>query len=185
MTTNTHDELARHYLEDVRDRFRSVKRLADAAIAQVDDEELFRQLGDESNSIAVIMKHLAGNLRSRWTDFLTTDGEKPDRNRESEFETAGDDRAGLSARWEEGWSRLFESLDALTPADLLRVVHIRHQPHTVVGAISRALDHSAHHTGQIVLLAKHLAGGRWRSLSIPRGKSQQFNAQMQEQQPKQ
>jgi hypothetical protein len=131
-----------------------------------------------SNSVAVIFKHVAGNLRSRWTDFLTTDGEKPDREREREFDASGEDRAAVLARWEQGWSVLFETLDGLEPADLLRTVTIRREPHTVIEAVSRQLSHYAYHAGQVVFLAKHLKSEGWRYLSIPPGESERFNSEM-------
>ena len=167
------------YLEDVAGQFRSYKRLADRALAQVRDEDLFVALDPESNSLAVLIQHMAGNLISRWTDFLTTDGEKPDRDRDSEFEVRdGKTRAELLARWEEGWSRLFDALAALTEADLTRTVTIRAEPHTVVRAVNRQLAHQVYHTGQIVFLAKHLASGHWQNLSVPRGRTRELNAEM-------
>jgi uncharacterized damage-inducible protein DinB len=167
------------YLEDVADQFRAYKRLADRALAQVRDEDLFVTLDPESNSLAVLIQHMAGNLISRWTDFLTTDGEKPDRDRDSEFEAKdGKTRAALLARWEEGWSRLFAALAGLTEADLTRTVTIRAEPHTVIRAIDRQLMHQAYHTGQIVFLAKHLASDHWQNLSVPRGKTRELNAEM-------
>ncbi|HSF03056.1 MAG TPA: DUF1572 family protein, partial [Solirubrobacterales bacterium] len=143
---------------------------------QVDDTQFFHTPAPDANSIAVIMKHVGGNLRSRWTDFLTTDGEKPDRDRDSEFETgAADTRASISARWEEGWRLQFSAIQGLSPADLSRTVAIRGEPHTVLQAIQRQLTHYAYHVGQIVFLARHFAGPRWRSLSIPRGRSKDFD----------
>jgi hypothetical protein len=169
--------LPEHYLKDAIHQFRSLKRLADKAVAQVTDEELFTALDAESNSLAVIMKHLAGNMRSRWTDFLTSDGEKPDRHRDAEFVIeAGETKEHLLGRWEDGWRCLFEALAPLTPEDLSRSVLIRGEPHSVVEAINRQLTHYALHVGQIIFLAKHLAAGRWQSLSIPRGRSEEFNA---------
>jgi uncharacterized damage-inducible protein DinB len=167
------------YLEDVAAQFRTYKSLADRALAQVRDEDLFVALDPESNSLAVLIQHMAGNLISRWTDFLTTDGEKPDRDRDSEFETKdGTARAALLARWEEGWSRLFKALAGLTEEDLTRTVTIRAEPHSVIRAINRQLTHQAYHTGQIVFLAKHLASEHWKNLSVPRGKTREFNAEM-------
>jgi len=159
------------FLDDALLQFRKYKKLAEDAMAQVPADAFFRTLDDESNSIALIVKHIAGNQRSRWTDFLTSDGEKPDRNRDSEFETAGETRELLLARWEAGWKLLFDALAPLTDADLSRVVTIRAEPHTVMQAVNRQLTHYAYHVGQIVFLAKHLAGPQWKSLSIPRGKS--------------
>jgi hypothetical protein len=174
-------DFAAAYLEDVRALARHYKQMADDAMAQVDDARFATPLGDEENGIALIVKHLAGNLRSRWTDFLTTDGEKPDRDRDAEFELGGgDDRAALMDAWERGWAVFFHTLDSLTPADLDRTVHIRTEPYTVIRAVQRGVAHACYHVGQIVLLAKHFAGPEWRTLSVPRRQSQQFNAQMAE-----
>ena len=162
-------DIAAAYLNDAIESFYSYKKLGEKAIVQVYDSGLTRTLDPESNSIAVIVKHLAGNMRSRWTLFLTTDGEKPDRNREAEFELAGEtSRATVLGWWEDGWSCLFEALGSLKPEDLSRTVMIRAQPHLVVQAINRQLTHYAYHVGQIVFLAKHLASRDWHSLSIPR-----------------
>ena len=177
MTTDT---LAEHYLEDAAEAFRGLKRLADKAIAQVSDEELFRAIDTESNSIALIMKHMYGNMRSRWTEFLTTDGEKPDRRRDSEFLIEGEDRRIVTERWESGWQTVFDALAPLKSEDLLRRVTIRGEPHTVVKAINRQISHYGQHVGQIVFLAKHLKSAGWKTLSIPRGQSETFNATMQE-----
>ncbi len=166
------------YLEDAIRQFQGTKKLAEKALGQVGDEDFFRTLDPESNSLALIVKHVAGNMRSRWTDFLSTDGEKPDRRRESEFEIEGETRAALMDRWEEGWRCVFRAVERLKPEDLLSTVLIRAIPHTVVQAINRQLTHYAHHVGQIVFLAKHLAGPGWQSLSIPRGQSEQFNASL-------
>jgi uncharacterized damage-inducible protein DinB len=156
------------FLEDARRSFAAAKDLADRAIAQVDDTGFFAEPGPETNSIAKIVKHMAGNLRSRWTDFLTTDGEKPDRNRDAEFESeSGDTRAELLARWEGGWSIAMASLEALTVADLGRTVYIRGEAMSVGWAILRSLTHAHYHTGQIVLLARHYARA-WETLSIPK-----------------
>jgi Protein of unknown function (DUF1572) len=159
-----------HLLQDVGVQFRKLKKLAEDAIAQVQDDELSAALDEESNSIAVIVKHMAGNLRSRFTDFLTTDGEKPNRNRDGEFEGYGDavGRAHIIADWESGWRTLFEALDALTPSDLLRDVYIRGERHSVVQALNRQLTHHAYHVGQIVFLAKHFRSAEWKTLSMPR-----------------
>lgn len=173
------DQFERAYLTDVLEQFRKHKTLADRAMAQVTDEEFFIQIDPESNSIALVVKHLGGNLRSRWADFLTTDGEKPDRNRDREFKIdAGDTRASLLARWEEGWGAAFGALESLRPDDLARTVFIRGEPHSVVQAIDRSVTHAAYHVGQIVLLAKHFRSREWKTLSIPRGKSSEFNAEM-------
>lgn len=164
--------LATLYLADVKARFESIRSMAERAAAQVDDAAFFAPLGAEENSIALLMKHMAGNLRSRFSDFLTTDGEKPDRNRDAEFEqSSADSRAAILTRWDEGWRILLDTLDALAPGDLTRTVTIRSEPHTVIQALSRQLSHQSQHAGQIVLLAKHAAGARWQTLSIPRGQS--------------
>lgn len=173
------DSIAQLYLEDAAALFRRQKRLADRAMAQIDDEAFFALLDAEANSVAVLVKHMAGNMRSRWTDFLTSDGEKPDRDRDSEFVIEpGQDRAWLLARWEEGWQILLDTIDSLTAADLGRTVTIRSEPHSVLKAINRQLDHYSYHTGQIVLLSKHYAP-EWRTLSIPKGGSAAFNDKMQ------
>lgn len=177
----TGGSFAEHYLDDLRRELRKLKTQAERALAQVDDAQLFAALDSEANSLAVLMKHMAGNMRSRWTDFLTTDGEKPDRKRDTEFEMAdGSTRADLFAFWEAGWAILLASVDALTPEDLGRTVTIRAEPHTVPQALHRALIHYAYHTGQIVLLAKHHAGEGWKTLSVPRGKSEELNRQLTE-----
>jgi Protein of unknown function (DUF1572) len=169
-------ELSSHYLEEARRQFRGNKRLAEGAIAQLKDEQLFVTLDPESNSIAIIVKHLAGNMRSRFTDFLTTDGEKPDRNRDQEFEiTSTTTRAEVMRWWEQGWGHVFSAIEALKPEDLTRTVTIRGEPHTVLQAINRQLAHYAYHIGQIVFLAKHFRSSDWKSLSIPRGKSEEYN----------
>jgi hypothetical protein len=173
-------DLATHYRDDVIAQFEKLKTLTDKAIAQVSDEELFKAVDPESNSIATIMRHMSGNLRSRFTDFLTTDGEKPDRRRDSEFEMAeGTTRQAVLDEWERGFAILFASLRSLTPSDILRDVTIRGERMTVVQALGRALTHIASHAGQIVWLAKHLRGSHWRTLSIPRGQSEQVNARRQ------
>jgi len=172
------DSPASLYLTDVVDQFRKLKDLGDRALAQVRDEDLFAVLDPESNSLAVLIQHMAGNLRSRWTDFLNSDGEKPDRDRDSEFEVAaGTTRAGLLDRWEEGWRCLFQALTALNEEDLSLTVLIRAEPHSVVKAINRQLTHYGYHIGQIVFLSKHLASATWRTLSVPRGGTRQFNAE--------
>jgi Protein of unknown function (DUF1572) len=163
------------YLEDALRQLRKLKRLADSALAQVGPGDLFRRLDAESNSLALIQKHLAGNMRSRWTDFLTTDGEKPDRDRDSEFEEqASDSPESIRDRWEEGWRLTLEAIGGLSPKDLARPIAVRGERHSVLEAIDRQLVHYAEHVGQIVFLAKHLAGSHWKSLSIPRGKSREF-----------
>jgi hypothetical protein len=174
-------QLTTSYLKDSIDLFRYYKKLGERAIAQCPDEGLFATLDVESNSIAVIVKHLAGNMRSRWRDFLTSDGEKPDRNRDTEFEEPPQTRAQLLELWEHGWKYVFDALEPLTEADMTRTVTIRTEPHSVMQAINRQIAHYAHHIGQILFLAKHLttkATGKWDSLSVPRGKSQQFTAEV-------
>ena len=171
-------EFTTSYLKDASDLCRYYKRLGDRAMEQTPDEGLFATLDAESNSIAIIVKHLAGNMRSRWTDFLTTDGEKPDRNRDSEFEAPPTTRIALLDLWESGWKPVFEALAPLTEADLGRTIPIRGEPHSVMQAINRQLAHYAYHVGQIVYLAKHFAGPEWKSLTVPRGKSAELNAKM-------
>jgi hypothetical protein len=157
---------AQHYLADAIRTFRDYKKLAEGALAQVSDEDLFRTLDEESNSIAVNMKHMAGNMISRWTDFLTTDGEKPERDRDMEFEMLpGTTRDDLLAYWERGWKCVFDSVEPLQPDDLLQTVRIRGRDHTVIQAINRQLAHYAYHVGQIVFLAKHFKASDWQSLS--------------------
>jgi Protein of unknown function (DUF1572) len=163
------------YLEDAIPLLRHYKCLAERAIAQVSDEQLFVVLDPEANSIAIIVKHMAGNMRSRFTDFLTTDGEKPTRNRDSEFVDPAATRAQLLADWESGWSCVFAALGSLTDADLRRTITIRGEAHSVVQAINRQLAHYPYHVGQIVLLARHFAGDRWQSLTVPRNQSAEFN----------
>ena len=164
--------LGQHYLDDALHTFREYKQLAERAFAQLSDEDFFRTIDDESNSIAVIIKHMAGNMLSRWTDFLTSDGEKPDRNRDMEFvmlpETTKDD---MIAYWEKGWKCTFDAIDPLTPDDLMRTVKIRGEDHTVVQAINRQIAHYANHIGQIIYLAKHFKSSEWQSLSVPKNKS--------------
>ena len=171
-------DFAESYLQDVRELAAYYKRLADDAITQVDDAGFFALPGDGENSIALVVKHMAGNLRSRWTDFLTTDGEKPDRYRDAEFEMEGaDTREALLSAWERGWATFLGTLGALTPEDLGRTVHIRGEPYGVTRAINRGVAHACYHVGQIVLLARHYAGPQWRTLSIPRGQSATFDAE--------
>jgi hypothetical protein len=168
--------IERHYLDDCLLQLRKLKRQADAALRQVDERQLFDTLDAESNSIAIIMKHMAGNMRSRWTNFLTSDGEKPDRNRDSEFIVEGaDDRGRIVALWEDGWQLVFDAVGSLTPDDLARTIRIRGEAHSVIEAINRQMTHYAAHVGQIVMLAKHYAGANWQTLSIPKGKSKEFD----------
>jgi hypothetical protein len=165
-------DVGAHYLQEARRILGGYKRLAEEALAQIADEDLSRVPDAESNSIAIIMQHISGNQRSRFTDFLTSDGEKPDRRRDREFEPATAAREQLLEAWDRGWQIVFAAIESLTPPDLLRTVTIRGQPHTVLQAIERQLTHYAYHVGQIVFLAKHWKGSTWRSLSIPKGKSQ-------------
>jgi uncharacterized damage-inducible protein DinB len=159
--------------------FSALKKLAEGAMRQVSDEQFFRPLDSETNSVAVIVKHMAGNMRSRWREFLTTDGEKPDRHRDSEFEIHKEDtRETLMRSWEGGFEILFGVLNSLKPDDLDRTVFIRTKPHTVYAAIHRQLTHYSYHTGQIVMLARHLTGDNWQTLSVAKGQSEQFNAKM-------
>jgi len=175
------DALAKHYLEDALRNFRDYKKLAERAFEQVADEEFFRALDEETNSLAVIIKHMSGNMLSRWTDILTTDGEKPDRNRDLEFViTEGTTRNEVMERWEQGWRCLFDALEALRPEDILRKVLIRNEEHTVVEAVNRQLAHYSYHTGQLVFLAKHFRSTAWKSLTVPRNRSAKFNAYMTE-----
>lgn len=169
-------ELASHYLDEARRQLRGHKRLAEGAIAQVNDQELFIALDPEANSIAIVAKHIAGNMRSRFADFLTSDGEKPDRHRDQEFEiNKATTRADVMRWWGEGWTIVFSAIDGLRPEDVMRTVTIRGEPHTVLQAINRQIAHYAYHIGQIVFLAKHFRSESWKSLSIPRGKSEEFN----------
>jgi uncharacterized damage-inducible protein DinB len=173
-------DFAAHYLEEIARQMRGCKRLADGAIAQISDQEFFRDLGPEAGSIGIVVKHMAGNMRSRFTDFLTTDGEKPDRNRDQEFEITSSDRKASLAAWETSWNTVFDSLSALKPADLERTVTIRGEPHSVVQALNRAIAHLSYHAGQIVYLAKYFKSEQWQTLSVPRGKTAEFTARMRE-----
>jgi hypothetical protein len=166
---------ASHYLDEIRRQLRGHKRMAEAAMAQLEDQDFFRLIDPEANSIAILVKHIAGNARSRFTDFLTSDGEKPDRFRDQEFEISDQTtREEVMRWWEQGWSHVFSALDSLTPEDVTRTVTIRQEPHTVLQALNRALAHYAQHIGQIVFLAKHLRSKGWKTLSIPRGKSEEY-----------
>jgi uncharacterized damage-inducible protein DinB len=169
-------EFTASFLKDAVEVLRYYKRLGERAMAQAPDAGLFAELDAESNSIAILVKHMHGNMRSRWTDFLTSDGEKPDRHRDTEFETPPKTRAELMAQWEAGWKYVFDALGPLSESDLGRRIVIRTEPHSVTQAINRALGHYAYHTGQIVYLAKHYAGANWKALTIPRGKSAEFFA---------
>lgn len=172
-------EFTTSYLADAIAVFRYYKKLGERAMEQTPDEHLFTVLDPESNCIAVIVKHLAGNMRSRWTNFLTTDGEKPDRNRDTEFEAPAATRAELLAQWERGWATLFGALEGMTDADMARTVTIRGEAHAVTQAINRQLAHYPYHVGQIVFLARHFSSGHWTSLSVPRGQSAEFNQKVQ------
>jgi len=167
------------YVEDSIAIFRYYKKLAERAIEQVSDEQLLAVLDDEANSIALVVKHMSGNMRSRWTDFLTTDGEKPDRSRDAEFSDPPATRAALIEMWEDGWQRLLGTLESLSDADLGRTITIRGEAHSVMQAINRQVAHYSYHCGQIVFLAKHLCAGRWRNLSVPFGKSAEFTRRVQ------
>ena len=168
-------DVASQYLDEAHRQMRGHKRLADSAMAQLKDEELLITLDPESNSVAVLVKHMSGNMRSRFTDFLTTDGEKPDRFRDQEFDLdPATTRADLMRLWEEGWARVFEAIESLKPEDVMRTVTIRGESHTVLQAMNRQIAHYAQHTGQIIFLAKHLRSSDWKTLSIPRGKSENY-----------
>ena len=171
-----------NYHLDALQSFRNYKKLAERAIEQISDEDFATTIDAESNSVALIVKHVAGNLRSRWTDFLTSDGEKDFRNRDAEFEMTGDTRESLMKFWEEGWKTLFENIEPLTVEDFSKTVTIRGESHTLAEAINRQLTHYAYHIGQIVFLAKHLKSSEWKTLSVPRNKSGQFNQFLADQQ---
>ncbi len=170
------EQILQNFLDESITAFRNYKKLAEKAMNQVSDEEFFRALDQEANSIATITKHIGGNLRSRWTDFLTSDGEKPGRNRDSEFIVESDTRESLMQFWENGWDTLFETLQSLTIEDLGKIVQIRDEDFTVVKAVNRALAHTAYHIGQIAFLAKHFRSSEWQTLSIPKNKSTEFNS---------
>jgi len=168
------------FIEDALAIFRQYKLLGERAMQQVSDQQLFASLDDESNSIAIIVKHLTGNMRSRWTDFLTSDGEKATRNRDGEFVDPPATREALMREWEDGWASVFGAIEPLTDADMGRVVTIRGEAHSVMQAINRQLSHYPMHVGQIVLLAKHFAGEGWQTLSVARNKSAEFNRKVAE-----
>lgn len=171
-----------NYLRDALENFQNYKRLAEKSFEQISEEEFFRTLNDESNSIATIAKHIAGNLRSRWTEFLTADGEKPDRSRDSEFVAfENDTRKSLLEFWNAGWQAALSTMESLQPADLEKTVKIRGENHTVVEAINRSIAHTAYHVGQIVFLAKFLRDTDWQTLSIPRNRSADYNRFLNEQ----
>lgn len=171
-------EFTTSYLKDSTTLLRYYKMLGEKAMAQVSDSNLLTTLDAESNSIAIIVKHLAGNMVSRWTDFLTTDGEKPGRDRDAEFVEPPQTRAELLAMWDPAWKVVFDSIAPLTEEDMSRTIRIRGEAHSVMQAINRQVAHYAYHIGQIIFLAKHLASDRWNSLSVPRGKSAEFNARV-------
>jgi len=169
-------EFTTYYIKDSIDLLRHTKRVAERAMEQLPDEAFFATIDPESNSIAIIIKHMSGNMRSRWTDFLTSDGEKPDRHRDSEFEAPPATRTEAVALWETGWGYVFKALGELTDADLTRRIMIRNEPHSVMQAINRQTAHYCNHAGQIVYLAKHFAGKNWKTVSVPKNKSAQFTA---------
>jgi hypothetical protein len=169
------NDLATHYLDEACRQMCGHKRMGESAMAQLRNDDFFVTLDAESNSVAILVKHLAGNMRSRFTDFLTSDGEKPDRFRDREFEVTGaTTRADVMKWWEEGWVCVFTAIEALKPEDVMRTVTIRNEPHTVLQAINRQVAHYAAHVGQIVFLAKHLRSSEWKTLTIPRGRSEEF-----------
>ena len=177
------EEIIKNFHADAVESFRNCKKLAERAIEQISDEEFFATIDEEANSVAIVVKHIAGNLVSRWTDFLTTDGEKPDRNRDAEFEMTDDSRKELIEFWERGWKILFDNIVPLTLEDFSSVVTIRGQEHTVVEALNRQLTHYSYHVGQIVLLAKHFKSTSWSSLSIPKNRSDEFNKFLSDKKP--
>jgi len=170
-----HEGIVANYHRDALESFRNYKKLAERAIEQVTDEEFFATIDDEANSIAVVVKHIAGNLISRWGNFLTTDGEKPTRNRDAEFEIIADTRESLMDFWEQGWKILFDNIGPLTVDDFSKTITIRGQTHPIVEAINRQLTHYSYHIGQIVLLAKHFKSADWKTLSVPKNRSADFN----------
>lgn len=171
--------ISEDYLKDSLSQFRKMKTLAEKSLNQVSDADFFHQLGPESNSLAVIVKHIAGNMRSRWRDFLTSDGEKPDRHRDTEFELTPDDtRDAVMSLWEGGWKYLYDAIEPLKSEDLGRTITIRGEPHSVLEAINRQLTHYYYHLGQIAYLARHYTGDKWQTLSIPKGKSEEFHREM-------
>ena len=177
-------EIIKNYHSDAVKSFRNYKKMAERAIEQVSDEEFFALIDAEANSIAVIVKHIAGNALSRWTDFLTSDGEKDFRNRDIEFELIDDTRESLMEFWERGWLALFNNLEPLTVDDFSKTITIRGEPHTIVEAINRQMTHYAYHIGQIVLLAKYFRSAEWKTLSVPKNRSAAFNQFLAEKQAK-
>lgn len=173
------ESTGKNYLHSCLKEFKYLKALGDKSFSQIKDEDFFRSPDTESNSIAVIIRHLSGNMISRWTDFLTSDGEKPDRNRDEEFERLFyTDKDDIISRWENGWNCLFDALDSINETDLRKEVFIRNQKHTVIEAINRQIAHYSYHVGQIVYLAKHFVSANWKSLSIERGKSDDYNKKL-------
>lgn len=172
--SQAHGQILQIFLDETTGAFQSYKKLAEQAVEQVSDDEFFKTVDAESNSLATICKHVGGNLKSRWTDFLTTDGEKPSRNRDAEFIADGDTRKTIRQTWENGFQTLFETLQSLTAADLDKIVQIRSGDFTVVKAINRAMMHTASHVGQIQFLAKHLRSNDWKTLSVPKNQSAEF-----------
>jgi len=175
---DTTGELAELYLQTIVTDFNGIKKLGDRALDQLQEQDINRSPDSESNSVAIIVKHMSGNMISRWTDFLTTDGEKENRNRDDEFEGGIRSKEQLLDIWNQGWSVLLNSLNALTADDVLKTVYIRKEPHTVLKAIQRQVSHYSYHVGQIVYLVKHLQSEAWESLSIPRYQSSAFNQEM-------
>ncbi|PRZ15814.1 uncharacterized protein DUF1572 [Laceyella sediminis] len=171
-------DIGQAYLAVALDNFLDIKRMGERVLAQLNDEEINVIPADESNSIAIIVKHLVGNMRSRWSDFLTTDGEKPTRNREAEFEGGYPTLAAMKEEWKQGWQIVLDTVESLTPDDLLKTVTIRGQKHTVIQAIQRQVVHYSGHIGQMVYIGKWLKRDRWQSLSIPRGQSQTYLEEM-------
>jgi len=169
------EQIIKNFHADAIASYRQCKKMVERAVEQISDEEFFTKIDAESNSIAIIVKHIAGNLHSRWRDFLTTDGEKADRNRDTEFEMIADTRESLMKFWEAGWQTLFDNVEPLTVDDFSRTVTIRGEPHTIVEALNRQLTHYAYHAGQIVLLARHFRSYEWKTLSVPKNKSAEFN----------
>ena len=164
------------YLKSANRQFQMYKQLGEKGMAQIEDAKLFWQANEETNSIGTIVKHLCGNMLSRWTDFLTTDGEKPNRQRDAEFENDLNTRKAVMQKWEEGWQCLFNALDSITDEDLGKIIYIRNEGHTILEAINRQIAHYSYHVGQIVFVAKMLSNEQWQSLSIPRNKSNEYNA---------
>ncbi len=178
------EQILQNLLDETIEAFRSYKKLAEQAMAQITEEEFFKTLDAEANSVATICKHIGGNLRSRWTDFLTSDGEKSDRNRDSEFVSENDTRESVLQIWETGFQTLFKTLESLKIEDLGKIVQIRGEDFTVVKAMNRALAHTASHIGQIQFLAKHFRAADWQTLSVPKNKSAEFNNWLREKEDK-